>query len=162
MHEYDIVSSGKLSIFCNTHQSLRVMKVFLLSIFILAQSGILYAQTSGTIIVQLYGMKSNSGFMRVALFSKNDVFPGDKPFRGATAPIRNNTAECTFENIPFGDYAVSAFHDENANQKLDFGLFGPTEKYGFSNQARGFLPPPFDKAKIYFHEPTMTTTIQIR
>jgi uncharacterized protein (DUF2141 family) len=131
-------------------------------VLVLAQSTTLFAQTSGTIVVQMNGMKSDAGFMRVALFSKHDSFPGDKPFRGTTTPIKNHVAQCTFENVPFGEYAVSAFHDENANQKLDLGLFGPIEAYGFSNGARSFLPPPFDKAKVFFHERVMTATIEIR
>ena len=41
--------------------------------------------------------------------------------------------------------AVSAFHDANANTRLDKNSFGiPTERYGFSkNPKRGFGPPKF-------------------
>jgi uncharacterized protein (DUF2141 family) len=141
--------------------SLKAFLLFVLA-FVFAHSTTLLAQTSGTFIVQMHGMKTDIGVMRVALFGKHDNFPGDKPFRGATALIKNHAAQCTFENVPFGEYAVSAFHDENANQKLDFGLFGPVEAYGFSNGARSFLPPPFDKAKVFFHERVMTATIEIR
>ncbi|MDR2086592.1 MAG: DUF2141 domain-containing protein, partial [Dysgonamonadaceae bacterium] len=42
-----------------------------------------------------------------------------------------------------GDYAVSIFHDENDNYKLDTGMFGiPVEKTGFSNNAKGVMGPP--------------------
>jgi uncharacterized protein (DUF2141 family) len=45
--------------------------------------------------------------------------------------------------LPKGKYAVSAFHDLNSNNKLDKNLVGlPTEKYGFSNNARGTFGPP--------------------
>ncbi len=120
------------------------------------------AQTTGTIVVKMQGMKSDAGVMRVALYSPNDKFLGEKPFRGMTASIHERMAECVFENIPFGEYAVSAFHDENANQKLDMGLFGPIESYGFSNGARSFLPPPFDRAKVMFREPKMIAIIDIK
>ena len=48
-----------------------------------------------------------------------------------------------FADLPKGDYAVTAFLDENSNNKLDSNLFGiPTELYGFSRNARGLAGPP--------------------
>ena len=51
-----------------------------------------------------------------------------------------------------GTYAVSTFHDENSNGKLDTNLLGiPTEGVGASNNAKGhFGPPKFDDAKFRF------------
>jgi len=45
-------------------------------------------------------------------------------------------------------YAVSVFHDENYNGKLDTNLLGiPREGVGASNDARGnFRPPKFGAA----------------
>ncbi|MDR1437149.1 MAG: DUF2141 domain-containing protein, partial [Candidatus Symbiothrix sp.] len=47
-------------------------------------------------------------------------------------------------------YAVSIFHDENDNGKLDTGVFGiPKERTGNSNNARGsYGPPKFDDCKF--------------
>jgi len=42
-----------------------------------------------------------------------------------------------------GIYAISLFIDSNDNKKLDKNLIGiPTEQYGFSNNAMGFLGKP--------------------
>lgn len=51
-----------------------------------------------------------------------------------------------FNSLKAGTYAIRYFHDENENGELDTGTFGiPTEGYGFSNDARGFMgPPSFD------------------
>ena len=39
-----------------------------------------------------------------------------------------------FTDLPAGVYAVSVFHDENMNQKLDKNFVGvPKEEYGASN-----------------------------
>ncbi|MDR1896327.1 MAG: DUF2141 domain-containing protein, partial [Prevotellaceae bacterium] len=47
------------------------------------------------------------------------------------------------DSIASGEYAVSLFHDENDNYKLDVGAFGiPVEKTGFSNNAKGKMGPP--------------------
>jgi uncharacterized protein (DUF2141 family) len=56
----------------------------------------------------------------------------------------------TFKNVAPGKYAISAFHDENANRKLDRDGSGiPQEGTGFSRNARGhFGPPKFDDASF--------------
>jgi uncharacterized protein (DUF2141 family) len=53
-------------------------------------------------------------------------------------------------NLQPGRYALILFHDENGNGRLDKNFWGvPTEPYGFSNNAQGFLGPPrFDDAAM--------------
>lgn len=42
-----------------------------------------------------------------------------------------------------GSYALAIFHDANDNDKIDRAFTGiPTEKYAFSNNARGTFGPP--------------------
>jgi uncharacterized protein (DUF2141 family) len=64
------------------------------------------------------------------------------------AAASNVTA--TFQNVPPGDYAISAFHDENQNGKLERGFMGkPEEGIAASNMipdARS--QPSFEKSKI--------------
>jgi uncharacterized protein (DUF2141 family) len=52
--------------------------------------------------------------------------------------------------LPPGRYAIIAFHDENDNGRLDESPWGvPTEAYGFSNDAQGFLTAPsFEAASV--------------
>ena len=66
--------------------------------------------------------------------------------------------------LPDGDYAVSAFLDENANMKLDANLFGlPTEPYGFSRDARALAgPPAFADAAIRLDASTARQTITLK
>lgn len=53
-----------------------------------------------------------------------------------------------FSDVPAGRYAVSVYHDENDNNKLDRNFIGiPSEGYGFSRDAKGHRGPPgFDDA----------------
>jgi uncharacterized protein (DUF2141 family) len=146
-------------------KSFQMMFIFFLiilaSIFLSLSS--VTAQTTGTITVLMRGMKNDAGVMRVALFSEHNVFPSDKPDFGGMAHIHKSEAMTEFHNVPFGHYAVSVFHDENANSKLDLGIFGPLERYGFSNGARGLLGvPSFDKAKAYFHEARKTYIVEVK
>ena len=59
-------------------------------------------------------------------------------------------ATVVFENIENGIYAISVFHDENDNKKMDTKIFGiPKEPIGTSNDATGFMgPPKFKDAKF--------------
>lgn len=61
-------------------------------------------------------------------------------------------AVCEFSGIEAGTYAVSVFHDENSNGKLDTKFMGiPREGVGASNGAIGHLgPPKFDAAAFHF------------
>lgn len=83
------------------------------------------------------------GAVLAAIFDKADGFPRGKPLQTATATPVGGKAVVQFTGLPEGDYAVTAFLDENANLKLDTNLFGlPTELYGFSRDARNPVGPP--------------------
>jgi uncharacterized protein (DUF2141 family) len=52
-------------------------------------------------------------------------------------------------DLPAGEYALSAFKDDNGNGKLDANPLGmPIEPYGFSNDAAGSYGPPSYKASL--------------
>jgi uncharacterized protein (DUF2141 family) len=55
-----------------------------------------------------------------------------------------------FTDLPAGVYAVSVFHDENMNQKLDKNFVGvPKEGYGASNDPKKKMgPPSFEETKF--------------
>lgn len=83
------------------------------------------------------------GTVLAAVFDKSEGFPRGKPLQTATAVVVDGKAVVLFTGLPEGDYAVSAFLDENGNMKLDANLFGlPTEPYGFSRNARNLAGPP--------------------
>ncbi len=68
-----------------------------------------------------------------------------------------------FESLPPGEYAISVFHDENKNGKMDSNFFGiPKEGVGASNDAKGQLGPPHDKdAKFNFTGNTQSIIINM-
>lgn len=99
--------------------------------------------------VTIKNIKEVKGTIRVALYNNEKDFL-EKFVEGKIIKVSGKEAKVVFENLKPGDYAVSAFHDENENEKLDSGFMGiPLEPYGFSNDARGtFGPPSFEKAKV--------------
>lgn len=100
-----------------------------------------------TVIVQ--EIDNNHGQMFIGLYNTKEGFL-NKMFKGATSKITDNTCTVTFDTIPEGVYAVSIFHDENDNGKMDTNFMGiPKEDYGCSNNASGFMgPPKWDDAKF--------------
>ena len=61
-------------------------------------------------------------------------------------------------------YAISVFHDENADGELNFSIFppGPSEGVGTSNDAKGFMgPPKFKDAKFKFDKKNAIIKINI-
>ncbi len=77
--------------------------------------------------------------------------------------IQNKQARCDFEDVPPGTYAIAAAHDENMNGKLDTNALGiPTEGYGFSNDAKGWLSAPsFSAASFLYDGQNLDMTITL-
>ena len=116
------------------------------------------AQTStanpSTIRIEISGLRNGKGHVLCSLYASADGFPkvSQKAIAHAVSPISNRTATCEFSGIKPGTYAVSVFHDENSNGKLDSNFLGiPREGVGASNNARGHMgPPKFDAAAFQF------------
>jgi len=100
--------------------------------------------------VDVVGLRNKKGQVLCSLFSSAIGFPknDDKAVAHYTAEISDRRASCEFSGIAPGTYALSAFHDENSNGKLDTNFMGiPREGVAASNDARGrFGPPKFDDA----------------
>lgn len=109
----------------------------------------------GSVIhVEVVGLHNNKGHVFCALYSSANGFPKDsqRAVQRDTSSISDRKALCEFSGLEPGRYAVSVFHDENSNGKLDTNFLGiPREGVGASNDARGHLgPPKFDAASFQF------------
>ena len=108
---------------------------------------------SADLEVSIEGLRSAEGQARVALHQRvpSASFPDED---GAVAKISRaadpNGVRVVFTGLSPGDYAVAAFHDADGDGELDQNILRiPTEGYGFSNGARGFMgPPTFDDAVL--------------
>jgi uncharacterized protein (DUF2141 family) len=115
----------------------------------------------GTILIGLYD--SRTTFDRAIALSDKDGFLND-PQRVAGIALRGSAAlkgAIAFQNLDPGRYAVIVLHDQDGNGRLDKNFWGvPTEAYGFSNDAQGFLGPPgFKEAAIHFDGTDRTLAI---
>lgn len=98
--------------------------------------------------VEVNGIKNNQGKIFIAIYDSEETFLNKTS--GIIAEIKDKKSTGIFKGLKKGTYAVSFFHDENNNQKMDTKIFGiPKEPYGFSNGAFGFMgPPKFKDAKF--------------
>lgn len=101
------------------------------------------AAHAGDLTIEVNLPSDRQGAVMAAVFDKVEGFPRGTALRTAIAQSVKGKATFQFADLPKGDYAVTAFLDENSNTKLDTNLFGiPTELYGFSRNARGLAGPP--------------------
>jgi uncharacterized protein (DUF2141 family) len=123
-------------------------KLILLMVFV---TGIMNAQNKLTIVVD--GIEKVKGNILVAIYEKDNFLK--KPVYTGYAKVDAETVNIVIKDVKTGEYAISLFQDENGNNKLDMGSFGPTEKYGFSNNAKGVMgPPKFEDCKFSVEEYT--------
>lgn len=102
----------------------------------------LLSAQNAKLTVSVSGLKNNTGTVKVGLYNSEGTFL-KTTFKSLSSEIKNNTATVTFENLPEGEYAISTYHDENDNGKLDKNMMGiPSEDYAASNNAKGFMGPP--------------------
>lgn len=117
---------------------------------------------SALVVVRAYGLESDRGSVRFALFDGPEGFT-DTPVAAELVAPEGLTAEWTIR-VAYGTYALAVVHDEDGDGRLDTNLLGmPTERYGFSNDARGrFGPPSFQDASLGVGEPAVAVSIEVR
>jgi uncharacterized protein (DUF2141 family) len=119
-----------------------------------------------SVTINLSGVRSQKGNVVVCLWSKeNKDFPfcsSAAAYKSTSIKADNGSLVATFQNIPSGEYAISAFHDENGNGKLDTNWMGmPKEGMAAANmnkeknQNQGRRErPSFDKMKFQLNSST--------
>ena len=101
------------------------------------------AEGKGALVIEMSGFASDKGHVFVNLANSRENFESDgKAYRAAKQAIVKRMATVEFKDLPYGEYAIKVFQDEDDNGQLDIGWMGPKEPYGFSNDARGTMGPP--------------------
>jgi len=124
------------------------------------------AQPAGTatLIVKITGLHSEKGQVKIALFNSPDTWLGDHPKYNTTIAVNSQSVSWKLADVPYGDYGIAVFHDENKNGKMDKNFLGiPQEPYGFSNNMRVTLgPPSWDKSKFVVGGSTVEVAIEVK
>ena len=117
-----------------------------LSIFVWSQL------SSGEIKILVSNIEEKKGTIHYGLYNNSKLFPEEKGkilggYEEVSKVIENGLL---IDDLDESNYAIAIFHDKNSNNKFDTFFSIPTEKFGFSNNAKVFLgPPKFEDASIF-------------
>ena len=121
--------------------------------------------TSGSFVAVVSGITSNDGSIYLDLYAKADGFlDHTKAVQSLVLPAAVGGVTAVFAAVPFGTYAITAYHDANGNGKMDSNFLGiPKEPVGMTNNPHGsFGPPSFADAKVDLHAATLTVAFIVR
>ncbi len=139
-----------------------MQKLFIIILLVLVKQ-FAWAQENdqATIEVEVVNISSDDGLVVVGLYASEDQWL-KKIKMGTHSEIEKGKAKVVFDNVPTGTYAISLFHDEDNDGKLD-SLFGiPTEDTGSSNDAPAkFGPPKWEDAKFEVSGKTVKQIIKL-
>ena len=120
---------------------------------------------NGMVKILITGFKNDEGVTRIALFHDKHGFPNDTEYAywKGECDIQDNESRLSINNIEYGTYAVSVYHDENNNGKLDkkWNLI-PSEGFGTSNNARKEKEgPSYDLSKFEVNADSISIKIKL-
>ena len=146
------------------------MKPLFITVFIFLFIQVNRAQSDGDIntgklIIKVIGLESDEGEVRLALCNSRKEFEeSGEYYLKLKLNIVEGKSEHIIGELPFGEYAIKLYHDENSDGELNSNFLGfPTEDYAYSNNASGtFGPPDYADAKFLFDKPEMTIIISVK
>ena len=119
---------------------------------------------TATIEVDLNGLRNTRGAVHACLTRNPAHFPDCKSDPLALKrSVQASAGQIDFKGVSPGRYALSVFHDENDNRKLDTFLGIPKEGFGFSrNPIVRFGPPRFDKVSMELEPGFARTNVRMQ
>lgn len=132
-------------------------KTSILLIFIMLCFGKGFAQTRSNLTVTVNGFKNQKGTVKLQVQNAHQ-----KEIYQRVAAVTGKSYTIVIPKLTSGQYAVNVIHDKNNNSKLDTNWMGiPTEGWGCSNDARGFMGAPSFKSKLFTVNGNKTITINL-
>lgn len=120
----------------------------------------------GQLIIEFSGFDNNDGEFGAALAANAEQFLGQEKdaIKILRTPLRNQRVTWVIDQLPYGDYAIVSYHDENNNHHYDKNFLGiPVEDYGFSNNLTvKNQVPDFDQARFSFNQNHQVIQIEIK
>ena len=118
-------------------------------------------------VVEVTGLKSDTGQIGCAIFSKEDGFPDeiDKAEKQILIKPKDKKATCKFEGYQPGTYGISVMHDLDMNGELNTSFVGkPKEPWGVSRNApqQRFGPPLYKDCKFEYEGGTKTLNVKLQ
>jgi uncharacterized protein (DUF2141 family) len=102
------------------------------------------AEEAASLVVHVQDVSPRGGILRLGLYDAAR-YPDNKAKPVAAADVKAEAGETTvvLRDLPPGEYAIQAYQDVNANDRMDTSWIGlPQEPFGFSRDARPHLSKP--------------------
>jgi uncharacterized protein (DUF2141 family) len=112
--------------------------------------------------IKISNIEKLKGEIKIGVFNNESNFLKEgASIKNYTVKVDKNTAVLTITDLPKGEYAISMYHDENMDKKMNTNFIGiPKESYGFSNNIQPRMSAPkYKDCKFSFSE---NTTLQIK
>jgi uncharacterized protein (DUF2141 family) len=139
--------------------------------FLLGSTLILFAaysfniQNTGKLTVVVNNIDTPSGEVRVAIYNSEKTFLDPKKFVSVKSMAVGSQKSVTLEftDLPYGNYAVTTYHDINSNRKLDQNTFGiPEEPYDMTNLKVKWRKPTFNEVKFPLQAAQKTVQLHLK
>ena len=147
---------------------MKTMKYLILGTALLLAAAAFAQLTSSRaeLAVKMSGFKSDRGVARVYLFRYEPGWPWDAPLAFATVavPIAKREATAVIGDLPYGVYAVAAFHDENDDGVLNVNFFKVrTEGWAFARNRQALTEAPaFEDARVEVFAANVTVEVALQ
>lgn len=117
--------------------------------------------TGNTLIVRITGCESDEGQVVAMLYAGESFNESATAIRIEFLSIEDRQAEWRVHNLPFGEYAIVAFHDANSDETLQAGIErqGPI---GRSGKGPGGKPLSYSDLVFRFSEDQQEVLIPLR
>lgn len=119
---------------------------------------------TGNLNIKIPEIKDQKGLIYIIVYNSDEGFPNDakKAVYKKSIEEYSDSITHTFEDIPYGKYAIVIMQDKNGNGKMDRKKFPPRPKepIGVSNMSK-LGKPNYSKALIHFNEDGMEVTINL-
>ncbi|MDQ1086015.1 MULTISPECIES: DUF2141 domain-containing protein [unclassified Siphonobacter] len=128
------------------------MKVLLILSQFVFTLGLTSPPKQEPLAITITNLKNTRAPLKIAVFRKTDEFL-KKPFKSYTLEPNGGSSPTLFaDDLPYGEYAVAIFQDENKDGKLNTNLLGiPKEPYCFSQNYRPKIKSPkFESCKFIY------------
>ncbi len=161
-HEYDILIFHLFG-----DALMKLSKPLLLTVFVafVFFTGDGFTQSNATLILKVTGFQNYNGTVNIALFKSADGFPesSENAIERRITQLSGEDPVIEFPGLSDGEYAVSLYHDENSNQRLDKNWLGiPKEGVGFAHNPKTLRrSPSFEEAKFSFNSTNSHITIKL-
>ncbi len=113
-------------------------------------------QTSGELVLRFEDLRATAGTIEIAIFnSEEDFLQEGQAMKVVRIPVHDDQVTATINDLPYGTYAVTSYHDINDNNEFDRNFLGvPKEPVAVSRMyTKKWRKPRFGEAHFSIAAP---------